>query len=137
MGADVKWWNRQNEVHISIHGPRVGADFIGLFLLRGLIISIHGPRVGADCPAMDVRAPGAISIHGPRVGADDWVAAHPEIRKKFQSTAPVWGPTSLFPGDCPALTISIHGPRVGADRKARKQKMLIKISIHGPRVGAD
>ena len=37
-------------------------------------------------------------------------------RYKFQSTAPVWGPTAGHEGAPADMQISIHGPRVGADR---------------------
>ena len=56
-----------------------------------------------------------ISIHGPRVGADLVQAYFESKDERFQSTAPVWGPTApsflFFLGGL----ISIHGPRVGAD----------------------
>ena len=35
----------------------------------------------------------------------------------FQSTAPVWGPTSTAADLVLMRSISIHGPRVGADSK--------------------
>ena len=60
-------------------------------------ISIHGPRVGADAQLfIDVHRFLEISIHGPRVGADYmnlWLIC---LKRKFQSTAPVWGPTRPF-----------------------------------------
>ena len=80
--------------------------------------------------------------------------------KKFQSTAPVWGPTSLVDMAVKDTVISIHGPRVGADRPGQHHahrrrhfnprppcggrpaappgdQRIRVISIHGPRVGAD
>ena len=83
-----------------------------------------------------------------------------EELKKFQSTAPVWGPTYAdnisffdryisihgprvgadgvrFHDRIHGLLISIHGPRVGADSAKTKGNKLVCISIHGPRVGAD
>ena len=56
---------------------------------------------------------------------------------RFQSTAPVWGPT-IDLGLCAAVAcISIHGPRVGADHMDTNKVLAVVISIHGPRVGAD
>ena len=79
-------------------------------------ISIHDPRVGADKKTPEVRLPKIISIHDPRVGADPNIAgcphidcyfnprppcggrqgpeAHEQFIQEFQSTTPVWGPTS-------------------------------------------
>ena len=57
-------------------------------------ISIHGPRVGADAASkLQSLKLLPISIHGPRVGADFDAVQRAAISKKFQSTAPVWGPT--------------------------------------------
>ena len=106
--------------HISIHGPRVGADrqktegksetknfnprppcggrlAAPERLPQNSIISIHGPRVGADA-----QDPGKqskifrISIHGPRVGADPLIWTGLSKKFEFQSTAPVWGPTTSY-----------------------------------------
>ena len=57
--------------------------------------------------------------------------------KKFQSTAPVWGPTFLATNVYLYKRISIHGPRVGADVDGDRCADHSIISIHGPRVGAD
>ena len=42
------------ELYISIHGPRVGADRLGLTFKTEISISIHGPRVGADAECAEV-----------------------------------------------------------------------------------
>ena len=83
-----------------------------------------------------IRA-GTISIHGPRVGADLPDVHDSLLNLQFQSTAPVWGPTSLTTGVHNVIDISIHGPRVGADVCDFAAYNRAKISIHGPRVGAD
>ena len=59
-----------------------------------------------------------ISIHGPRVGADLVQAYFESKDERFQSTAPVWGPTWSMDASLWAWDISIHGPRVGADLAA-------------------
>ena len=79
-----------------------------------------------------------ISIHGPRVGADTLSAMTHLQLSRFQSTAPVWGPTSGRDSNRNKTDISIHGPRVGADEPVVPCKGCeYAISIHGPRVGAD
>ena len=66
--------------------------------MNGLIhISIHGPRVGADLPLV---APGfpedSISIHGPRVGADHRVQLLPGLPGDFNPRPPCGGRRSLL-----------------------------------------
>ena len=56
---------------------------------------------------------------------------------RFQSTAPVWGPTKKNGKKHIIVGISIHGPRVGADLIKAPELTSYWISIHGPRVGAD
>ena len=124
---------------ISIHGPRVGADLLTGPFSDNQRISIHGPRVGADSelvgfPFMVLT----ISIHGPRVGADGRNIYLASAFAAFQSTAPVWGPTTRQRTSHDISVISIHGPRVGADFPMLPYKTIRnEISIHGPRVGAD
>ena len=78
-------------------------------------ISIPGPRVGAD--GMKYVERGYITHFNPRppCGGRRLRTGAGEKYRKFQSTAPVWGPT--FPAHvlCIPDAISIHGPRVGAD----------------------
>ena len=82
-----------DELHISIHAPRVGSDRPLAAIQLDVVISIHAPRVGSDGPRvamsatvyyfnprspcgerLDVRGERAarvgISIHAPRVGSD-------------------------------------------------------------------
>ena len=59
------------------------------------------------------------------------------MKKRFQSTAPVWGPTLSACANGGKPYISIHGPRVGADIQQSPLQQVRQISIHGPRVGAD
>ena len=60
------------------------------------------------------------------------------LLRRFQSTAPVWGPTALSSPRMVRSVISIHGPRVGADVYCiDRGQAAAAISIHGPRVGAD
>ena len=160
VGADAEGGEDFVLGHISIHGPRVGADGpIGACAYVDLI-SIHGPRVGADgatgCSAANV----GISIHGPRVGADlvrsyfcrglvnfnprppcggRPIASRPRNSvSRFQSTAPVWGPT-LASGDRLRAyakfqsTAPVWGPTLRSFPRCAN----CGISIHGPRVGAD
>ena len=48
MGADDSLMDLDLTKAISIHGPRVGADYTFDRDSERLEISIHGPRVGAD-----------------------------------------------------------------------------------------
>ena len=80
-------------------------------------ISIHGPRVGADHDGRDRNlCQGYFNPRPPCGGRLSW-AVHTPVALLFQSTAPVWGPTSLSSCVNAGLPISIHGPRVGADQK--------------------
>ena len=124
---------------ISIHGPRVGADDISMIVdTVNREISIHGPRVGADPASFRVLRlifhfnprppcggrPGSTLPAGlrcrnfnPRPPCGGRLAGLSFFRwlRKFQSTAPVWGPTERLPEIYAINGISIHGPRVGAD----------------------
>ena len=102
---------------ISIHGPRVGADYsAAVLILTGDTFQSTAPVWGPTRRATLARKARRISIHGPRVGADrcQWRCQnyrynfnprppcggrHRHINTlgllhRFQSTAPVWGPTS-------------------------------------------
>ena len=117
VGADQPPGHGAAQHRISIHGPRVGADVTTVLRLIHWQISIHGPRVGADLHHHHFKINiMQISIHGPRVGADVTTKTIPasfldfnprppcggrpacficqKTRKRFQSTAPVWGPTA-------------------------------------------
>ena len=123
-------------------------------------ISIHGPRVGADPKSQAVRQ--TLRHFNPRPPCGGRPSRIPYSVKDltFQSTAPVWGPTSLVDMAVKDTVISIHGPRVGADRPGQHHahrrrhfnprppcggrpaappgdQRIRVISIHGPRVGAD
>ena len=108
-----------SEKQISIHGPRVGADQGSHCFHRPS--NYFNPR--PPCGGRPVH-PGAgavqgnISIHGPRVGAD---AAAPIVftaRNLFQSTAPVWGPTSGAPTALPTWKFQSTAPVWGPTHPA-------------------
>ena len=122
---------------ISIHGPRVGADAKPGLTQVTIGISIHGPRVGADLTRFVIFT--GLSNFNPRppCGGRRLPASLQAPPLRFQSTAPVWGPTMAKIADCTCDDISIHGPRVGADFQYLKGIKDPGISIHGPRVGAD
>ena len=128
---------RKGGHHISIHGPRVGAD-------RSFTRwSISSARFQSTAPVWGPTADGTqynsatvfqstAPVWGPTV-----LKALADMAGVFQSTAPVWGPTRTVENWCTGANISIHGPRVGADTANEIQRLLSNISIHGPRVGAD
>ena len=132
---------------ISIHGPRVGADFCTVKLSTQIIhfnprppcggrpiaytntyrpstISIHGPRVGADRVRRLCGLCGVISIHGPRVGADKQRPPVAYCASYFNPRPPCGG--RRFPWILPIYlhNISIHGPRVGADSAALRRYLV-------------
>ena len=56
---------------ISIHAPREGGDYMGVFEYEGLYdISIHAPREGGDNGIRIYGCKLIISIHAPREGGD-------------------------------------------------------------------
>ena len=83
-----------NITHISIHGPRVGADAIRKVCPAGLLDFNPRPPCGG------------------RQNSQYQTCEH----NQFQSTAPVWGPTVPNRLVWTHWEISIHGPRVGADQ---------------------
>ena len=105
-----------------VWGPTDYSDY----LCENTIISIHGPRVGADCDIQEPSGGHPISIHGPRVGADLGCGVNNNTQQKFQSTAPVWGPTRGWGIQGHTMGISIHGPRVGADLRPAIWHLLTK-----------
>ncbi len=138
VGADLIRLHSGLHVIISIHGPRVGADRGSAHRRSGKGISIHGPRVGADHYSrllvfkpddFNPRPPCGGRRHRrdrpqihiydfnprPPCGGRPHVVGKSTGRKRFQSTAPVWGPTRCQGKAYHNHGISIHGPRVGAD----------------------
>ena len=126
---------------ISIHAPRVGRDQ-GRATIRPLMYFNPRAPCGARLRHMlrekaprnfNPRAPcgarpprGAtsrrladISIHAPRVGRDNGRLNPSKGMKRFQSTRPVWGATSVNDGKAYLQNISIHAPRVGRDAGKR------------------
>ena len=123
-------------------------------------ISIHGSRVGPDILTRKDKRYKDISIHGSRVGPDGVYIGDGYVIEAFQSTGPVWDPTTGLYLLCCSSDISIHGSRVGPDHSHgeplrvqenfnprvpcgtrllnfRIVKLLFYISIHGSRVGPD
>ena len=117
MGADDAQTDVNDQIGISIHGPRVGADrklvqvkprpedfnprppcggrhVVDQQLMGRVGISIHGPRVGADA-AKGLEGLAKVDFNprppcgGRQIVGDDQILHSVE----FQSTAPVWGPT--------------------------------------------
>ena len=84
---------------ISIHGPRVGADYCTWNLISLSRISIHGPRVGADLLLMILCLPPKYFNPRPPCGGRRYISDVWADGSKFQSTAPVWGPTFWLPFD--------------------------------------
>ena len=62
--------------------------------VKELLISIHGSRVGPDFHPLSTSNDGFISIHGSRVGPDKNLVSLVLSPLIFQSTGPVWDPTS-------------------------------------------
>ena len=96
--------------YISIHGSRVGPDYIFLIIL--LVFLDFNPRVPCGTRRISRRKTGACFL--------------------FQSTGPVWDPTITSPKNEPASVISIHGSRVGPDFAAVNSKSVFK--YFNPRV---
>ena len=104
-------------LHISIHAPRTGSDFVHhLYRVKRIVISIHAPRTGSDADWLDapewledisIHAPRTgsdggrvwvlpdeeISIHAPRTGSDPQKVTFCATGKPFQSTLPARGAT--------------------------------------------
>ena len=71
-----------------------------------------------------------------------WGERHSDLRKKqrkkkFQSTLPVGGATTVESEWNIVTDISIHAPRGGSDDILCSTKPIFKISIHAPRGGSD
>ena len=93
----------------------------------GGTISIHGPRVGADNVLIVMLTLHVNFNPRPPCGGRRNFLALFRICERFQSTAPVWGPTNagdIIPFYC---NISIHGPRVGADIRHGGNKTTVLI----------
>ena len=81
---------------ISIHAPRAGRDISRRFPGLRFWISIHAPRAGRDCLQSLHRVTDVISIHAPRAGRDSRRLCRCTSPRRFQSTRPVRGATSLL-----------------------------------------
>ena len=137
-GPTLLLWPENRGGHISIHGPRVGADWRIAASRRSCrrfqsTAPVWGPTVKTRQSAWDrdyfnPRPP----CGGRRDGfyamntgmlfqstAPVWGPTRPNQKRlvtpQFQSTAPVWGPTVVLRNLLRLTCISIHGPRVGAD----------------------
>ena len=102
---------------VSIHAPRVGRDYEGVYTGGAVAVSIHAPRVGRDGEVAFFGLYPKVSIHAPRVGCDylsisvvipmccfnsrtpcgvrlpKYLGGDSYVL--FQFTHPVWGATSL------------------------------------------
>ena len=69
-GATASNEQKDMNIQISIHAPRVGRDvkWFNHWTAKG--ISIHAPRVGRDADRVCIAPKTGISIHAPRVGRD-------------------------------------------------------------------
>ena len=170
---------------ISIHAPRVGSDAFSICTLppatrhfnprspcgerpvgasieiAKLCISIHAPRVGSD-PTWSARLPNLKNFNPRSPCGERRLTPRPSQQpRRFQSTLPVWGATSLHrswtvphrnfnprspcgerhplqPRQSILGHISIHAPRVGSDMICCSTLIPVdSISIHAPRVGSD
>ena len=112
-------------------GGRRGRPYV---VFHGTAISIHGPRVGADRPGNRHAVQVFISIHGPRVGADERQREGNSRRRRFQSTAPVWGPTGRWRagGDDYGFqsTAPVWGPTANVDKNAAAFLCICAIFLH-------
>ena len=74
-------------------------------------ISIHGSRVGPDFVMWDfIKHRLYISIHGSRVGPDGAGGRFQSLWRAFQSTGPVWDPTSMYDTAFEATQFQSTGP---------------------------
>ena len=145
---------------ISIHSPRMGRDYMGVYEFDGHCISIHSPRMGRDEIIQRGKNLCEISIHSPRMGRDPNVALVYVQYHAFQSTLPAWGETLtvlrpltwvIFQSTLPAWgetrfqryvekctqyfnPLSPHGERPVAMFMLFYKE---RISIHSPRMGRD
>ena len=127
------------ENRISIHAPRVGCDaHRPAAQCQATKISIHAPRVGCDSSIQFLA--GLVHDFNPRTPCGVRPGAAHQVplptkhfnprtpcgvrprqeelvwqEKKFQSTHPVWGATSVLGIYGAVQPISIHAPRVGCD----------------------
>ena len=93
-GARRHVWRRGRlGPEISIHAPRMGRDHCAAARATQQAISIHAPRMGRDAKGIPPPLLGLISIHAPRMGRDSVYVSAPCLRRRFQSTRPVWGAT--------------------------------------------
>ena len=153
--------NLNRSFAISIHAPRVGSDFLGVFCLwfseyfnprspRGerlerlhrfyLAFTFQStlPAWGATFYATMQRKGGCISIHAPRVGSDrrsETVSAH---KRHFNPRSP----RGERPGGSAAKGaerkhFNPRSPRGERPQVIGAAKTSENISIHAPRVGSD
>ena len=146
---------------VSIHAPRTGRDTKGkpeldrttsfnpraphgarpsqfVFFLWCFAVSIHAPRTGRDFPRCTYILPRAgfnpRAPHGARRSAP---IPSPSMRR-FQSTRPARGATSIESMTATSAGVSIHAPRTGRDfSRELRFSMWIWVSIHAPRTGRD
>ena len=97
----------------------------GLFLVI-IHISIHAPLAGSDymtvlCPLMII-----ISIHAPLAGSDLALFSSGTVSSIFQSTLPSRGATETITGTDSRVSISIHAPLAGSDSETNKYYLLFR-----------
>ena len=103
------------------------------------VISIHTPHAGSDLWSFQCcQLFFCISIHTPHAGSDVQLDDILEFAKKFQSTLPMRGATSMQNLPAPYILISIHTPHAGSDvRRGGMDYGSYEISIHTPHAGSD
>ena len=125
--------------YISIHAPHVGSDIANIitannstnFNPRSPCGERHRPK---RLKPMKRKFQSTLPMWG-ATGSDIYV-----VRKlvKFQSTLPMWGATAPISGLSVGINISIHAPHVGSDLGGGQTTgKIIMISIHAPHVGSD
>ena len=100
-------------------------------------ISIHAPREGGDLDFLGTVLDFIISIHAPREGGDAGAARPRQKRKRFQSTPPARGATSISWVLSLILSFQSTPPARGATMFLRRGPRYFMISIHAPREGGD
>ena len=137
-GATTNYHPHNKNSEISIHAPREGGDLDFLGTVLDFIISIHAPREGGDSTAGSVTGTAYnISIHAPREGGDAGAARPRQKRKRFQSTPPARGATSISWVLSLILSFQSTPPARGATMFLRRGPRYFMISIHAPREGGD
>ena len=151
-------FSAQNFNPRSLHGERRLRRCRGRNLL---LISIHAPCTGSDDAAALVDADKQISIHAPCTGSDQTGSGHDQFLtdfnprslhgerrgagrqewayfRRFQSTLPARGATTMYQRLRHSVRISIHAPCTGSDPEDYGTKWRCwEISIHAPCTGSD